>query len=199
MLSNPSHGPLSSRVLELHSFPRRSTEHVTNSIYNSLNLRINWQKKRIQLTWWTVWPASSRYGPPLPPNPAVSRPPVPPAQVFPPTWGFPVSSILPCFGPETSSPLSRSTVNCRWPSVPFKWTKSYFNTEISRKKWILAVIFYFNLFVFSSPSTGLEYHVLRAHVLKHLSCRHCTDRNQKRYSQLQRDHRNGTPVKVLET
>lgn len=26
-------------------------------------------------TWYTVWPASSRYGPPLPPSPAVSLPP----------------------------------------------------------------------------------------------------------------------------
>ena len=36
-------------------------------------------------TWCTGCPASSRYGPPFPPNPAVSLPPVPPAQVFPPT------------------------------------------------------------------------------------------------------------------
>ena len=37
--------------------------------------------------WCMSWPASSLYGPPLPPSPAVSLPPVPPAHVFPPTWG----------------------------------------------------------------------------------------------------------------
>lgn len=44
-------------------------------------------------SWWTLCPASSLYGPPLPPRPAVSLPPVPPAQVFPPTWGAFFSSI----------------------------------------------------------------------------------------------------------
>uniref|UniRef100_A0A182MEX1 Sugar phosphate transporter domain-containing protein n=1 Tax=Anopheles culicifacies TaxID=139723 RepID=A0A182MEX1_9DIPT len=56
-------------------------------------------------SWCTLCPASSRYGPPLPPSPAVSRPPVPPAHVFPPTCGSLFGSTLPCFGPDTSFPL----------------------------------------------------------------------------------------------
>ena len=43
---------------------------------------------------------SSLYGPPLPPSPAVSDPPVPPAQVFPPTCGVLSGSFLPCLGFE---------------------------------------------------------------------------------------------------
>jgi hypothetical protein len=39
---------------------------------------------------------------------------VPPAHVFPPTWGAPVSSTLPCFGAVTSNPLGRSTVICKY-------------------------------------------------------------------------------------
>uniref|UniRef100_A0A182UJF5 Uncharacterized protein n=1 Tax=Anopheles melas TaxID=34690 RepID=A0A182UJF5_9DIPT len=56
-------------------------------------------------SWCTLWPASSRYGPPLPPSPAVSRPPVPPAHVLPPTCGSLFGSTLPCFGPDTPFPL----------------------------------------------------------------------------------------------
>merc|ERR1712185_428626 len=44
------------------------------------------------LIWWIGLPSESRYGPPLPPRPAVSRPPVPPAHWLPPTCGAPVSS-----------------------------------------------------------------------------------------------------------
>uniref|UniRef100_A0A182UUB4 Uncharacterized protein n=1 Tax=Anopheles merus TaxID=30066 RepID=A0A182UUB4_ANOME len=56
-------------------------------------------------SWCTLWPASSRYGPPLPPSPAVSRPPVPPAHVLPPTCGSLFGSTLPCLGPDTPFPL----------------------------------------------------------------------------------------------
>mmetsp|Transcript_4343 Transcript_4343/g.15279 ORF Transcript_4343/g.15279 Transcript_4343/m.15279 type:complete len:269 (-) Transcript_4343:276-1082(-) len=59
--------------------------------------------------WCTLWPLSSRYGPPLPPNPAVSAPPVPPAQVLPPTWGWLSGSSLPCLGEVASREFSCST------------------------------------------------------------------------------------------
>lgn len=43
-------------------------------------------------------------------------PPVPPAQVLPPTWGSLFLSILPCFGPLTSSPEYLSFVICSFSS-----------------------------------------------------------------------------------
>lgn len=46
--------------------------------------------------WNTLCPASNRYGPPFPPRPAVSLPPVPPAHVLPPTWGALEGSTYMC-------------------------------------------------------------------------------------------------------
>lgn len=53
-------------------------------------------------TWCTGLPSVSRYGPPRPPRPAVSEPPVPPAHVLPPTCGLPSLSTFPCLASPTS-------------------------------------------------------------------------------------------------